>query len=178
MDTIRTARLELVPLSEAFVDALKRADFEAAEREIGARVSPWLMTEPAHFVQLHLAQGSADAFGIEGIGRAIVVVQAAAPRRAVGSIGFHGPPDDRSRLEVGCSIDPTVRHQGYAAEAMRGLVEWAVARYGIRRFVVSVPWVGEPSDRIPVEIGLGTSLTSETDLDPALALDRERPDQR
>lgn len=165
MNAIRTARLELVPLSGSFVDALKRGDRRAAEREIGARVSRWLVNEPAHLVQLQLAQLAANAIGMAAIGRAIVVVLATGRRRVIGSIGFHGPPDDRGRLELGCVIDPVDLSQGYAAEAMTALVDWAAHRFGIRRFVVAIPLVGEHRGGGPVEIGFLSAASGEEQIE-------------
>jgi RimJ/RimL family protein N-acetyltransferase len=176
VEIIRTARLELVPLDASFVDALKRGDRRAAEREIGARVSRWLVIDPAHFVQLRLAQLAADAIGMAGIGRAIVLVPATGRRRVIGSIGFHGPPDDRGRLELGCVIDPVDQRQGYAAEAMTALVEWAAHRHGITRFVVAIPLVGERGGGPPVEIGFLSAASSEVQLEAlAPVLESERP---
>ena len=176
MDTIRTARLELVLLTAPFVDALKRGDLAAAEREIGASVSPLLATEPAYLIQLQLAQLAADAIGMEGIGRAIVLVAATGRRRVIGSIGFHGPPDHRGRLELGCAIDPLVRRQGYAAEAMTALITWAAHRFGITRFVVAIPLVGEHGGGMPVEIGFLSAASSEEQLEALVrAVEPERP---
>ncbi|MFH9721789.1 GNAT family N-acetyltransferase [Streptomyces sp. NPDC017254] len=44
---------------------------------------------------------------------------------AVGGIGFHGPPDEIGVVTVGYGVVPAVRGQGYAAEALRALVEIA-----------------------------------------------------
>jgi len=134
--TIRTARLELVPLSLPFVDALIRGDLTAAEREIGAGVSQWLAIESTHLVQLHLARHTADAAGLETPGRAMVLVPPTGRRRVIGSIGFHGPPDERGRLELGYAVDPAYRQQGYVAEAVTALFDWAATRYGVTRFLV------------------------------------------
>lgn len=152
METIRTARLELVPLTLPLIDALIRGDFPAAEREIGAGASPWLSIETAHLVQLRIAQLSADAAGLRALGRAIVLVPPTGRRRVIGSIGFHGPPDERGRLELGYAIDPAYRRQGYAAEAIKALFEWAATRYGITRFLVAVVSNHERSGRVPIEI--------------------------
>lgn len=179
MEVIRTARLELVPIDASFVDAVKRADRRAGERAIGAQVSRWLVNEPAHLVQLQLAQLAAGAIGMAGIGRAIVLIAGNGRRRVIGSIGFHGPPDDRGRLELGCAIDPAEQGEGYAAEAMTALVGWAADLFGITRFVVAIPAVGELGGRVPIEIGFLSAASSDEQLQALRrALEPGRPPRR
>lgn len=97
-------------------------------------------------------------------------------RRVIGSICFHGPPDDRGRLELGCAIDPADQHQGYAAEATTALVDWAARRYGITRFVVAIPAVGERGVAEPIEIGFLSAAASDEQFEALRrALEPERP---
>jgi RimJ/RimL family protein N-acetyltransferase len=91
--------------------------------KLGAGVSHWLAMEWVHLVLLYLAQLTADAAGLEALGRAMVLVPRTGRRRVIGSIGFHGAPDDRGRLELGCTIEPANRRQGYASEAMTSLID-------------------------------------------------------
>jgi RimJ/RimL family protein N-acetyltransferase len=46
----------------------------------------------------------------------------------IGDCGFHGPPQDVGRAEIGYMILPPYRRQGYAGEAAQGLVDWARAQ--------------------------------------------------
>lgn len=149
---VRTARLELRPLSKRFVDALLAGDHAAAGAEIGAQVDRWAAADSSHVVQLHLAQQDGVAAGFPGFGRVIVLVAPRRARRMVGSIGFHGVPDDRGRLEIGCRIHPAHRGRGYAAEAMAALVDWATSRYGVTRFLVAIPARQDPGDLVPLEM--------------------------
>lgn len=51
------------------------------------------------------------------------------PKRAVavGRAGYHGPPDAAGMVEVGYSIDPVYRRQGYARAALSALLDRARA---------------------------------------------------
>ena len=53
----------------------------------------------------------------------------------VGETGFHGPPDGSGTVEVGYSIIPAYRGQGFASEATRALIDRALSRPGIHRIV-------------------------------------------
>ncbi|MET8902931.1 GNAT family N-acetyltransferase [Streptomyces sp. NPDC004538] len=47
---------------------------------------------------------------------------------AVGGMGFHGPPDEDGRVEIGYDLAAAARGHGYATEALRALSAWALAR--------------------------------------------------
>jgi RimJ/RimL family protein N-acetyltransferase len=57
---------------------------------------------------------------------------------AVGRAGFHGPPDADGMVEVGYSIDPQYRRQGYARAALRALLARAEADPGVRTFRATI----------------------------------------
>lgn len=150
---IRTDRLELVSMSVPLMTALAGGDLEAAGSEIEAAVSPWLPGQLEHFLEYRLAQLAADPTIQGWLGRAIVLTEASGVRRVIGSIGFHGPPDEDGRLEVGYSVEPEYRRRGYAIEAVRSIFDWAHERFGIRRFVASVAPDNEASLSLIAQLG-------------------------
>lgn len=150
---IRTERLELEPMSVAFMEALQRRDFEAASREIGALTPEWMADELEHFLQFRLAQLAIDPSEREWLGRAMVLTDDAGVRRVIGSIGFHGRPDAENRLEVGYSVDPPYRRRGYARESVVALFDWAHRTYGITRFVASVSPDNQASLNLIAQLG-------------------------
>lgn len=152
--TIGTPNLRLVPLTARFVEAELAGDTATAQSEVGARVGPWLATDPSHLAQLHLAATSAEAAGFPGLGRAIVLEAPGRAPRVIGTIGFHGPPDERGRLEASCRIHPALRGRGYAAEALAALLDWAETRFGVTRFLVAVPARRERLAAQPIEIAV------------------------
>jgi len=44
---------------------------------------------------------------------------------SIGGIGFSGMPDDQGSTEIGYAIDPKYRGNGYAKEAVKGMIDWA-----------------------------------------------------
>ncbi len=55
-----------------------------------------------------------------------------APQVLVGSGGFKQAPDVNGVVEIGCEIAPASRRWGFAAEAMRGLINYACTRPEVR----------------------------------------------
>ena len=61
-------------------------------------------------------------------------------RRVVGSVIFHGLPSD-GIAEVGYGVDEAEQRQGYASEATRACVDWALTQTHITSVTaVTFPW--------------------------------------
>ncbi|WP_399886262.1 GNAT family N-acetyltransferase [Streptomyces sp. BBFR51] len=82
-------------------------------------------------------QGTRDAAGMllkayeAGVHRpewGVFVLVRGEDGRAVGGIGFHGPPDEDGRVEIGYDLVEAARGNGYATEGLRALSAWALAR--------------------------------------------------
>jgi len=71
----------------------------------------------------------------------------------IGHAGFHGPPDDAGVLEIGYSIFPAFRGQGYATEAARRLLDMA-KEICAKTFRASVSPDNAPSLAIVRKLGL------------------------
>ena len=151
--TIRTPHLELVAMSVPFMEALAKQDLAAASGEIGATVPEWVAFELENFANLRLGQLRVDPTIREWLGRAMVRTDDDGTKRVVGSIGFHGAPDEQGRLEVGYSVDPPFRRRGYARESVKALFDWANREHGITRFVASIAPDNEPSLRLIAGFG-------------------------
>jgi RimJ/RimL family protein N-acetyltransferase len=130
---IPTPRFQLVSMSLTFMQALKRHDLEAAATEIGAAVPADMPDDLQHFLEYRIADLSADPTVQPWLGRAIVFDDGAG-RRVIGSVGFHSPPDERGRVEVGYRVEPDHRRQGVATEVVRALLDWASREHGVTRF--------------------------------------------
>src|SRR6185503_8109425 len=125
--------------------ALQDKDLETAGREVAAVVTPGLADDLVDFLRYRLAQVDADPSIRQWLGRLMVLTDEAGERRAIGTIGFHGPPDDQGRLEVGYRVEAPYRRRGYAREAVRALFDWAASAHGVHRFVASVSPANRPS---------------------------------
>ena len=76
----------------------------------------------------------------------------------IGHAGFHGPPgrnaqSDPEAVEVGYTIFPARRRQGFATEAARALITWAHDEHGVKRFLFSISPDNEPSLAIARKLG-------------------------
>jgi len=133
---IRTERVELVSMSLPFMQALVAGDQDAAAREIGAALPPGMREDLASFLGYRIPALEADPASQPWLGRAIVRTHADGRREVIGTIGFHAPPDETGRVEIGYRVEAAYRRRGIATECIRALLAWAQAR-GAHRFRAS-----------------------------------------
>ena len=59
--------------------------------------------------------------------------------QVIGSISFHGIPDEAGMIEIGLGIEEPFRGNGYAQEALMGMWRWACGEEGVKvlRYTVS-----------------------------------------
>jgi [ribosomal protein S5]-alanine N-acetyltransferase len=135
-----TERLELVPITLPFVEAVLGADRERAEAICGARIpEAW----PGPDLIARAFHPSLDAIradpGCRLWGDTLMIARAG-ERRVVGSVIFHGHPGD-GVAEVGYGVDDVEQRQGFASEATRACVDWALTQDGIAAVTaVTFPW--------------------------------------
>jgi ribosomal-protein-alanine N-acetyltransferase len=136
---IVTARLRLVPMSLAAVEAVLERDKPRAEQLIGARFpDAWPNDElVARAFPCSLAAIRA-APEIRLWGDSLVLARD--EPRLLGSVVFQGRPDD-GIAEVAYGIEDSSRGQGLATEATRACVEWALDQPGIVAVrATTFPW--------------------------------------
>ncbi|MFJ3941534.1 GNAT family N-acetyltransferase [Streptomyces parvus] len=117
MGDLMTERLALHPISvdEAEQMAAGRPDAEA-------RWEPGFPTEGGvsvakRFLEHCAATGDPQPFGPYVIRRW--------DHRAIGGMGFHGPPDEQGSVTIGYGLVPSAQGKGYASEALRALLPFA-----------------------------------------------------
>jgi RimJ/RimL family protein N-acetyltransferase len=131
--SIHTERFELVSMSLPFMRSLQARDLASAAAEIGASIPEGLPDDLEHFLEYRIADLSADPSIQPWLGR-VIVLDDDGGRRIIGSAGFHAPPDEDGRVEIGYRVDAEHRRQGVATEVVRALFDWAHHEHGVTRF--------------------------------------------
>jgi ribosomal-protein-alanine N-acetyltransferase len=72
----------------------------------------------------------------------------------VGDVGFHAPPDDLGEVSIGFGIVPAARGRGYAGEALRALLAWALRRPEVRTVHADTDLVNLASQRVLLGAGM------------------------
>lgn len=143
--------VQLVRLAPAVLDALAAGDLGAANRAAPVALSPYFVGDECRTVwRIRSLQVGADPTAAGWITRAVVDPE---QRIAVGCAGYHGPPDAAGMVEVGYSVDPAHRRQGYARAALEVLLDLARREPTVRTVRASVRPDNAPSRALVLQYG-------------------------
>jgi RimJ/RimL family protein N-acetyltransferase len=129
-----TERLRLVELPADVLDALINKDRDAARALSGLPLDLADFAGDEYVLAMRRRQLRTDPTEQPWLLRAMVQLNGG---KVVGRIGFHGPPDEDGTVEIGYVVRRTQRRNGYATEAVRGLLEWG-ARHGATRCLAAI----------------------------------------
>ena len=158
-----TPRVEILQLDASALRALADGDLAEANDSSPVPLTPYLAGEECRGVweirAVQVVEDPASAAWITGI--------VWDPERllAVGRAGFHGPPDAAGMVEIGYSIDPQYRRQGYARAALRALLDRARQEPSVRMFRATVSPDNTPSRDLVLSEGLVEVGEQEDDED-------------
>jgi len=129
MPVLVTERLRLVPISLEAIEAVLDHDKPRAEACVGASFpEAWPNEELVALGFPYSREALRAAPEIRLWGDSLVLLRD--EPRVIGSVVFHGHPSD-GIAEVAYTIDESSRRHGFAVEATRACVEWALAQPGI-----------------------------------------------
>jgi ribosomal-protein-alanine N-acetyltransferase len=155
MTLLRTARLDLVPMTLAMVEAVMFGRKEEAERLVGARMPlRWPnneLVERAFTASLEAirAQPEVRLWG----DRVLILRGPIDEARVVGSVVFHGRPDD-GVAEIAYGVEEASQGLGYATEAVAASLAWALAGVGIEAVQAATFAWHVPSLRVIGKVGM------------------------
>lgn len=121
--------IELIQLPRGVIDALAAGDLPGANRQAPLELTEHFSQDRQPLWRIRSTQLEENPGDAAWITRAIFDPGLG---RAVGLAGFHGPPDDNGMVEVGYSVDPAYRRQGYARAALEALLAVAAEEPSIR----------------------------------------------
>ena len=164
MPAMRTERLTLVPVTLAMVEAIMAGDRDRAEAAANVRLpDAW----PGADLIARAFHPSLDAIRADPDRRLwgdTLLLAGGPERRVVGSVIFHGRPDEDGIAEVGYGIEAGSQGLGYATEGTRTCVQWALGQRGIRRVTATtLPW-HRASLRVIEKLGMRQVATRDHDL--------------
>ncbi|MFD1171062.1 GNAT family N-acetyltransferase [Oceanobacillus picturae] len=113
---IHTQRLRITPCTEKILQITLRAD--------GYEIAP--------HVKNYLEEYRIDP-SLMGWGVWVVIEKE--EEKIVGDIGFKGKPDFKKTVEVGYGIVPSAQNKGYATEAVRAIIDWALTSVNVEKIL-------------------------------------------
>ncbi len=138
MGVLVTPRLILEPMTLPLVEAVFANERAVLEELVAAKVpAAWpgrVLVERAFSASLEAIRHDPD----KRLWGDRLMITNEGERLLVGSVIFHGRPDD-GVAEVGYGVEESWQRQGLASEATRACVEWALAQPGIHTVTATTP---------------------------------------
>jgi ribosomal-protein-alanine N-acetyltransferase len=155
MTLLRTARLDLVPMTLAMAEAVILGHKEDAERLIDARMPlRWPnreLVERAFSASLEALRAQPE---VRLWGNRVMVARALdGEARVLGSVVFHGRPED-GIAEIAYGVEEGSQGQGYATEAVAASVAWALEEDGVLAVQAATFDWHVPSLRVISKVGM------------------------
>lgn len=148
-----TPRLSLLPITVTFVEEVLAGRRDEVERLVNARMPVlWpgrALVERAFWASLERIRANPD---VRLWGDRVMITREE-PHRVVGSVVFHGGPNDEGVVEVAYGVEEESQGRGYATEAVRTSVEWALAHPEVRAVRATTPPWHVPSMRVLAKCG-------------------------
>jgi RimJ/RimL family protein N-acetyltransferase len=121
MGDLVTVRLVLHPMTAAESERVVRGEPDGDARWAPGYPTPGEVSAARRFLEACASTGDPRPFGNYEI-------RLREDGRAIGGMGFHGPPDENGAVSIGYGLVPSARGKGYASEALRELLRFARAR--------------------------------------------------
>jgi RimJ/RimL family protein N-acetyltransferase len=137
-EPVRSARLEMVLLSLQQLDRVAGGEVASLATALDAAFSGDWLEEVRWLASMRARQVRLRPGDAPWLLRAIIRSESGQPREAIGHLNFHGAPDPSGQVEIGYTLLPGARGQGFAIEAVRAMFAWATRVHGVRRFRASV----------------------------------------
>lgn len=123
---ILTPRLAMTPMSCEVMREIMAADWQQADRVLGSPFPTEWHIDGWEWLAPRVVEGEHDARSLDWGTRLVRLIHGRRP--VVAEVGFHGPPDGHGWVEIGYRVVTGYRRRGFAEEACRGLLDWALAR--------------------------------------------------
>lgn len=149
-----TERLRLVPITVPLVEAVLDANRQRAEEILGAECPhAWpnrALVERAFYASIDAIKSAPH---VRLWGDRVMITRHGAPR-VVGSVVFHGAPMADGAVEVAYGVEEDSQRKGYATEATRASVEWALEQADVRVVRAATPVWHVASQKVLTSCGL------------------------
>lgn len=178
MAALVTPRLILEPITLPLVEAVFGGDRATMETLVQAKVpDAWpgrALVERAFSASLERIRADPET-RLWGDRLLITRIEEESGRLVIGSVVFRGKPND-GVAEVGYGVEERWQSRGYASEATRACVDWALAQESITKVTATTPPWHTASIRVLEKSGLVRSSIEEHDtLGEVLRFERTRP---
>ena len=170
---IRTQRLTMTAMSCEVMCAIMTADWQRADELLGSSFPTEWRSDAWGWLAPRVVEGHHDARLLAWGTRLARLIDGWGP--VVAEVGFHGPPDGDRWVEIGYRVVAGYRRRGFAEEACRSLLDWAVAQ-GVTGVRAAISPDNDASVRLALKLGFTPAGSAHHEvLGEQLIYERPRP---
>jgi RimJ/RimL family protein N-acetyltransferase len=147
---ILTPRLAMTPMSCEVMREIMAADWQHVEGVLGSPFPTEWHNDGWEWLAPRVVEGDHDARLLDWGTHLVRLIHGRGP--VVAEVGFHGPPDGDGWVEIGYRVVAGYRRRGFAEEACRGLLDWALAR-GVAGVRAAISPDNEASAQLAQKLG-------------------------
>ncbi len=151
MPKLDTERLELIPFNSDLIKLLVADRAAFAEKLAVQLPADWPDPDHNRVFRTDAWIARQDRSG-DDWGGYLAILKAG--RIVIGYPGFIGAPDGEGAVEVGYSIAESYQGQGFATEAVRALIEWALRQPQVKQVTAGCDADNYASRRVLEKLGL------------------------
>ena len=160
MPVLSTPRLQLHALSRT--QLLKYLDQpEELEAELGITLSRPVLTDTTHRAIHMKAEKMAVAPKQDHVWYTYWLIVLLEQAHGAGLVGYKGLTTGQEEVEIGYVIEPGHRNKGYMTEAVKALVDWALADPRCQAIFAPVLKTNPPSSRVLEKAGFWIEKETE-----------------
>lgn len=148
---IETKRLLIIPMTFNFVSKILNNDIAAYEELKIKQVNEWPNSDTREImpaIKERLALRAAP----DGFGAWLFIDKS--DNSIVGDGGFKGAPDKNGIIDIGYGIIENKRRQGYAFEAVTGLIKWGLSQNSVKVITADCLKNNTPSGNLLRKVGM------------------------
>ncbi len=151
MPKLQTERMELIPFSSDLINLLVADRAAFAEKLAVQLPDEWPGPDLERVFRTDAWLSRQDKSG-DDWGGYLAILKAG--RIVIGYPGFIGAPDKEGAIEVGYSVADSYQGQGFATEAVRALIEWALRQPNVRQVKAGCDADNYASRRVLEKLGM------------------------
>lgn len=152
MITLKSSRLQLIPLDNSLLKKWQQLGRQSVEKELNLNPNN-LMLEKFYAQEMEDALANfwlpmTHKFPLDFMWYTNWEIILTESSCSIGGIGLSGLPDDAGTTEIGYALDQKYRGHGYAREAVDTLSKWAFQDSGLRIIRAETPCENLASQRV------------------------------
>ncbi len=152
MISIKTPRLELIPLDHSLLQIWHKQGRDELEKFLNLNHNPWIVEK---FYEDETKQALVNywlpmthKFPLDFFWYTSWEIKWIEKSCSVGGIGFAGLPNNEGKTEIGYVIDQKYRNLGIATEAVQFMIEWAFQDKDLTIITAETPSQNESSQNV------------------------------